>query len=105
MEEKTKTTGVISWGQLFLLVGVLMLFLYALTARVTFEKEIPKVPLVGYVFRGSELVEYTGQETDFTIPEGYSLGDPVYYSGVATFNNQSQAWDFWQEHYAVGAEG
>lgn len=103
METKT-SKNIISWGQLFLLIGVLALFLYALTVRVNFSPKTDVV-LEGYVFVGSELKSYTGQEKDVTLPTSYSFGEPVYYSGKATFNSQWEARQFWQEHYACGAEG
>ena len=103
METKT-SKNIISWGQLFLLIGVFALFLYALTVRVNFNDKTDVV-LEGYVFVGSELKSYTGQEKDVTLPTSYSFGEPVYYSGKTTFNSQWEARQFWQEHYACGAEG
>lgn len=102
---KTKTSkNIISWGQLFLLIGVCALFLYALTVRVNFNPKTDVV-LEGYVFVGSELKSYKGTEKEVILPTSYSFGEPVYYSGVETFNSQWEARQFWQEHYAVGAEG
>ena len=57
METKT-SKNIISWGQLFLLIGVFALFLYALTVRVNFNPKTDVV-LEGYVFVGSELKTYT----------------------------------------------
>lgn len=99
-------TKVISWGQLFILVGVLVLFLFTLTARVEFEKEQPPQAITGYVFRGNTIASYTGTNPNLVLPTSYSLGEvKEYYSGTQTFQYQWQAWNFWQEHYAVGAEG
>ena len=102
--ETKMSKNIISWGQLFLLIGVFALFLYALTVRVNFNPKTDVV-LEGYVFVGSELKAYTGQEKDVTLPTSYSFGKPVYYSGKATFNSQWEARQFWQEHYDCGAEG
>ena len=44
-----KSKSIISWGQLFLIVGTMCLFLFALTQRVTFEKQPEIVPVQGFV--------------------------------------------------------
>lgn len=103
METKT-SKNIISWGQLFLLIGVCALFIYALTVRVNFNPKTDVV-LEGYVFVGSELKSYKGTEKEVILPTSYPFGEPVYYSGVETFNSQWEARQFWQKHYAVGAEG
>ena len=102
-----KSKSIISWGQLFLIVGTMCLFLFALTQRVTFEKqpEIEIVPVQGFVMSGGTITGYDGDETTLVIPGTYSLGPTTNMSGSITFNNRDEAWDFLQEHYAVGTEG
>jgi len=103
--EKTKSKSIMSWGQLFIVAGALILFLYALTMRVSFEKEKPVVPIENYVFVGSEIKSYSGTDTEIKIPTSYSYGDVTYVTGTVTFNDRWEAQEFWQENYAVGAEG
>lgn len=107
METNKTSKQVMSWGQLFLLIGVFALFLYALVVRVDFnETKNEDVVLEGYVFVGSEIKSYTGTEKDVTLPTSYSFGEVTeYYSGVTTFESEWDANQFLQEHYACGAEG
>lgn len=105
-----QTKSIVSWGQVFILVGTMILFLFALTQRVTFEKIQPQEQLrvyevAGYQFSGGTITGYSGNSTTLEIPAGYSYGDTTTITGSITFNNRNQAFNFLQENYAVGAEG
>lgn len=100
-----KSKSIISWGQLFLIVGTMCLFLFALTQRVTFEKQPEIVPVQGFVMSGGVITGYSGDDTTVIIPSSYSLGPTTNMSGTITFNNRNEALNFLQEHYAIGSEG
>ena len=101
----SKSKSTISWGVLFLIIGILILFIFALTQRVSFEKQEPLISVEGFVFNGSTIVEYNGDKEIVEIPSSYSFGDTENYSGIITFNDRAEAFQFLQEHYTTGANG
>lgn len=102
-----KTKSIMSWGQVFILVGTLFLFLFALTQRVNFEnqQEVKFCDVSGYTFVGGTITAYSGEKTTLEIPSSYSYGETTTLTGSITFNNRNEAFAFLQENYAVGAEG
>lgn len=58
----SKSKSTLSWGVLFLIVGVLILFIFTLTQRVSFEKQEPLISVEGFVFNGNAIVEYNGDK-------------------------------------------
>jgi len=105
-----QTKSIISWGQVFILIGTFALFLFALTQRVTFEKiqpqeELKVYEIAGYTFAGGTITGYSGDSPILEIPAGYSYGETTAKTGSITFNNRNEAFAFLQENYAVGAEG
>ena len=103
-----KSKNIISWGQLFIIFGTACLFLFALTTRVKFQEEPPKeiVYITDYQFNSGEITAYTGTDTILTLPSSYSIGPSSEKDvGIVTFYDDSEAFDFLIEHYAIGAEG
>ncbi len=103
-----KSKNIISWGQLFIIFGTACLFLFAFVSRVNFQEEPPKeiVYITDYQFNSGEIVGYTGEDTILTLPSSYSIGPSSEKDvGIVTFYDDSEAFDFLIEHYAIGAEG
>ena len=103
----TKTKSIISWGQIFLLIGTFALFLFALTQRVSLGNKLKNefIDVAGYTFVGGTITNYSGESDTLTIPSSYSYGSTKTITGKTIFNNRTEAFDFLQEYYAVGAEG
>ena len=99
-----KSHSVISWGQLFILACTIVLFLFAITQRVTFDN-IKIMPVTGYSFSGGEIIEYKGTDKVLNIPMSYSYGETTTKSGSIEFNDMDEAFDFLIENYSIGAEG
>lgn len=75
---KTKTS--ISWGELVLLIGVGLLFIFALTQRILFEFRIDdysntEVVVGSCTFKNNTLIRYDGSESVVDIPAYYMIGD------------------------------
>lgn len=94
----------ISWGHLFILACTICLFLFALIQRVNFDK-VKILPVEGYSISGGTIIGYTGDDTILEIPGSYSYGGTTVKTGSVTFEDLSEAFDFFIENYSTGAEG
>lgn len=100
-----KSKSIISWGQLFIIIGTACLFLFALTQRATYTPQKEIVYLTNYTIKSGAIVSYKGTDTEVKIPSTYSLGPTSTMTGSITFNYEWEAFNFLDEYYAMGAEG
>jgi len=77
---KVKTKSSISWGEIFLLIGVGLLFIFALTQRILFEFRTDdfsntEVVVGACTFKNNKLIKYDGSESVVSIPDYYTIED------------------------------
>lgn len=78
--EKVKTNSNISWGELILLIGIGLFFIFALTQRILFEYRTDdfsntEVVVGSCTFKNNKLISYDGSEAIVNIPAYYMVGD------------------------------
>lgn len=95
----------LSWGLVFLLIGVFAMTIFGLTQTAKFEKKEPLRSVEGYSFSGSSITEYNGDEEVVYIPSSYAIGYTDNISGTETFETREEALQFLYDNYSDGAEG
>jgi len=78
--DRVKTKTSISWGELVLLIGVGLLFIFALTQRILFEFRTDdysntEVIVGSCTFKNNTLIRYDGSESVVDIPAYYMIED------------------------------
>lgn len=82
-KEKIKRKSNVSWGEVVLLIGIGMFFLFALTQRILFEYRTDdfsniEVVVGSCTFKNNKLISYDGSEAVVNIPAYYTVEDELF---------------------------